>query len=221
MTGNENIAENGFRLLGQADKLGGLALISLKIALKAYFSTYHAMEYTLHMLDPENKIDQGRRDGSHTPAYFEAYTEAVVHFQHFVELVFKDILRDDHRLLADDPSNYDVIFHMLLKGETISEADYETLKSIEFKDALERICNLINAGRIGNGALGFICEAKTWLEKLNKLRNRVWHRGTFILRYPSLDVFVGRSMLPFVNKIIVLPKYADLHRYWKYGDLKC
>ena len=49
----------------------------------------------------------------------------------------------------------------------------------------------------------------------------MWHRGTYILRYPALDDFIGIYILPFVNEIINLPKYSKALPFWKYPVLHC
>lgn len=67
----------------------------------------------------------------------------------------------------------------------------------------------------------FIVQAKEWLNNLNVLRNRLWHRGVFILRYPALDELVGKFVLPFVRGIINLEEYSELERFWKYRNLHC
>lgn len=104
MTDINNIAINGFSLPERGRTLKGLALLSLKIALKAFFSTYQSMKYTLHIFNTKNIENQETIDFNHSSSYCEACAEAVVHFQHFVELVCKDFLRAEHDLLAMDAS---------------------------------------------------------------------------------------------------------------------
>lgn len=215
------IANNGFSWTGRRGELTGLALLSLRIALRAFFSTYQSMRYSLHLFDARSSEDQETIDFNHSPSYCEACAESIVHFQHFVELICKDFLRADHPLLADDASTRPVILHKLLKGEPVSSADQERLKSLGFWEALERLCALINEGRIGSDQLDFIVQARPWLENLNRLRNRLWHRGTFILRYPALDEFVGEYVLPFARNVVALPEYSGHQRLWRYRDLTC
>jgi len=135
--------------------------------------------------------------------------------------VCKEFLRKDHPLLAVDASSRPVILHKLLKGEQVDPEDHEGLKSIEFADAFDRLCRLINNGRIGGGRLDFIVQAKDVLQNVNVLRNRLWHRGVFILRYPALDELIGNFVLPFVETIISLQEYTGLERFWKYRNLHC
>ena len=216
-----NITNDGFSLSDLGDKFIILALNSLKIALKSYFSTYQSMKYSLHIFDPKNKEKQGDIDFYHTPSYCEFCSEAIIHFQHFVELVCKDILRKSHSLLANDASKKHIIFDKLLKGETISSKEQEKLKSIPFNEALERLCALIEVNRIDKNIYNFIIDNRKYLKQLNLLRNRLWHRVTFILRYPALDNFYGNYLLSFINHVIKLPEYSELEHNWKYEELKC
>jgi hypothetical protein len=216
------IAQDGFSLAKGDKKLKSLAMVSLKIALQAYFSTFKAMMRSVKLFEAsQGPTDQAEIDSGHNSDYCQNCAEAIVHFQHFAELVCKDFLRAEHDLLAIDATQKPVILHKLLKKETVTEAEYERINTVEFGEALTRLCALIKEGRIGVGKLEFISDAKNFLETLNTLRNREWHRGAFILRYPALDHLVGEHILPFVSKVIALPEYADLTYYWTYQKLAC
>jgi hypothetical protein len=114
-----------------------------------------------------------------------------------------------------------VILHKLLKSEFISESEYEGIRSLEFSEALHGLCALIKDKRVGSGRLDFMLDARKFLEKLNLLRNREWHRGAYILRYPALDRLVGEHVLPFVQKVTALPEYTGLSDFWKHKALSC
>lgn len=215
------VVTNGFTLPGRGGTLADLVLLSLNVALKSYFSTYNLMKYSLHLFDSGVNNDQATIDFNHPTSYCLACSEAIVHFQHFAELICKEFLRQDHPLLAVDASSRPIVFHKLLKGETVTPDDQEGLKSIEFNEALDRLSKLIGEGRIGGGQLGFVLQAKEVLQNLNTLRNRLWHRGIFILRYPALDELVGGFLLPFMKRIVSMPEYRDLDRFWKYKALAC
>jgi len=124
-------------------------------------------------------------------------------------------------LLALDASKQHDLFYRLLQGEQIEPIDYEKLKSVEFSLALERFCELVKKGRLDEKQLDFILQAKGWLVQLNNLRNRLWHRGSYILRYNALDQLVGKYILPFLLNVVSLPDYSDNERFWKYGILSC
>ena len=217
----QSLIIDGFSL-SEEDRPAGVAFLSLKIALQSYFSTYEAMKSRLHMFDGSVELDQNTIDWNHTSAYATAYTETIVHFQHFVELICKDILRAKHPLLALDARRHTVLQDMLLSGEQVEQSDLDNLQTPEFSVSLARTCDLISAGRLGDpGELDFLVEQREFLEKLNTLRNRIWHRGTFVLRLPALDRFVGSYCLPLVKAVANLPRFTGMNRIWKYQPLDC
>ena len=57
-------------------------------------------------------------------------------------------------------------------------------------------------------------KSKQWLEKINSLRNRISHRGAFVLRYNALNELFGKYILPFVIKVTSLPQYNSI-MMWK------
>ena len=61
-------------------------------------------------------------------------------------------------------------------------------------------------------------KTRSFLDALNHLRNRIAHRGVFVLRYPALDHLFGEYALPFLLKVISLDEYKDI-RFWKYTAL--
>jgi hypothetical protein len=215
----EHITKDGFSLPAKWQKLSDLGLLSLRIALEAYFSTYQAIKYHIHLFEKTSNLDQDTIDSNHSIAYFNAYAETILHFHHFIELALKNLLRSEHPLLADIASTKPTVLYKLLKGEPLHSEEENELRSIEFKKALERVKEL-EGNFIDTKGLN-IGEQYNWLEKLNSLRNRIWHRGTFVLRYPALDEFVGRYILPFVKKVVNLPEYKEVEMLWKYKELKC
>jgi hypothetical protein len=220
MTDIEKLASNGFTLLERGDRITDIAVFSLRLALKAYFSTYQAMKYSLHIFD--GTYEDHVVDFNHSLSYCEACAEAILHFQHFAELACKDILRKDHEMLAVDASKQPTILHKLLKSDPVTQDDMERLKSIEFAETLDRLCVLIKDKRLASsGQLDFIVAARPCLDKLNHLRNRLWHRGVFILHYNALDEFVGSLVLPFVLNITALPAFSGVENLWKYRKPQC
>jgi hypothetical protein len=210
------VADDGFPFRGRdrASERSTLALVSLRIALEAWFSTYRALGPKIHMFDSDYKLDQGTYDFNHGSAYFEAYSETIVHLQHFAELVCKDFLRFEHPLLATVAGRDAVLLHKLLKGDAIAEEEMATQRSLEFSDALYSLVDLLKAKRLNRKDIDFVLSHAKTLELLNTLRNRTWHRGTWTLRYPTLDLLVGRHVLPFVLAVTSLPEYASLQRVW-------
>lgn len=85
-----------------------MALLSLKIALEAFFSTYQGIKYRLDLfeLKREYDLEDDVIDSKYTSFYMENSAEAIIHFHQFVELVCKEILRDENPLLVDNSRNH-------------------------------------------------------------------------------------------------------------------
>lgn len=207
----EVIAKDGFQYGAPRDAETDLAIASLRIALKAYFGTYQSFKHRLYIFDPsysppDAKTDAEKQndiDRNHNQEYSENATEAIIHFQHFAELICKRILRRDHVILATDLSKKVDVLHAVLHRKKIDDSAASSLKSIEFSEALDRLSKLIKANKLKNASsFQFIEKHYAALHELNTLRNRVWHRGRYVLRYPALDQFIGGHILPFVRDVI-------------------
>lgn len=97
----------------------------------------------------------------------------------------------------------------------------EGAHSLEFRAAWERLDALLKAGRLGRTNLDFSQEDKDTFKTINQLRNRAWHRGRFILSYPTLDELIARYVLPIVLKLTALEPYSGHDRFWRYPALDC
>jgi hypothetical protein len=217
----EKIAADGLDLLRRDSPLADLSLLSLRIGLKSYFSTYKTMKYGLHLFNEEDRKDPKTVDFNHPSSYWTACSEAILHFQHFAELVCKELLRTEHALLAIDATSRPIIFHKLLTGEPVQEADYLNVKTLQFSEALQSLCELVKERKLGGGQYDFFLAYREALVGLNSLRNRIWHRGTFVLRYPALDELFGRYLLPFMQNCVTLKQFAESESAWKYSNLSC
>lgn len=211
----QTITRHGFSIKGENDL--DLAFLSLRIALKAYFSTYNVIR---NSFDPDDSdLDKTLQDNLR---YYEACAEAIVHFQHFFELIIKDILRRDHLLLASRILSHPSILHKVLHNQPLSAEEGQRVQSVEFGDALTTLCDLIKSKQIQcHQDMKFIMDHKRTLEELNILRNRVWHRGAFFLFYTKLDEFVGKYMLPLIDITTQLAQYTHLRALWKYKHTEC
>ena len=65
MTELDRIAKDGFRIPDRGGRLIDSGLLSLKIALKSYFSTYQSMKYSLHVFKPNSDLEQDEIDFQH------------------------------------------------------------------------------------------------------------------------------------------------------------
>ena len=134
------IVGDGFSLSPGHRQLTDVALLSLRTALKAYFSTYRIMKGRLLMLEGDisglsEADNQLVVDYHHDPNYCQAYSEVIFHFHHFIELTIKELLRCEHPLLATDASKKPVILHKMLMNRDVDPIDQEQLKSLNFSQA--------------------------------------------------------------------------------------
>jgi len=215
----EALVKDSFRQDEVGRKLTGLALLSLRIAIKAFLSTYHAMRYRLHTLDAAD--ENGPRDDLHSTDYKEHFAEAVVHFQHFSELAIKDMLRALHPLLADKVPDKEVLAKVLADQPVTFVPDPKNpSQSAEFGVVADRLYKLIGAGKI-DARYHFVAQFRDALRELTTLRNRLLHRGTVVMRYQAADEFVGGYILPFVLQVVQLDEYKDLSEFWRARPLQC
>ncbi len=211
----------GFLLKNAHGKLVNSAIISLKSALRAYFSTYGSMKYSLHLFDDNSSSSRATLEQSHSSTYIELVTETIIHFHHFAELILKDMLSAEHPVLALKTEQKHSTLHRLIMKEDIPDAELGEMHTLTFANSMARLCALINDNRISNSDHHFITHEKSWLKPLNELRNKLIHSGTFVLKYDALDKIVGGYILPFVKRVTDLSEYSDLDQYWKYQSLDC
>jgi hypothetical protein len=139
MTELDHMTKDGFRIPDRGGKLLDLGLLSLKIALKSYFSTYQSMRYNLHVFKQDSDFEQDEADYQHHYRYFEVCTETIIHFQHFTELFIKEALRKEHPLLVNEASLKPLILYKLLKRKPISSSELENINTIEFGETFKKV----------------------------------------------------------------------------------
>ncbi|WP_225776352.1 hypothetical protein [Pseudomonas sp. Marseille-Q5115] len=217
----KDVIKEGFQLGDQSRSENDLALVSLRVALKSFFMTYAKFRGRIRSITDSTSDKQDIVD-AHSLSYAEAYAECIVHFQHFAELACKSFLRADHPLLSDVASAKVGVLHSLLHKKKLTADEEIQVKSIEFSEAMSRLKLLVETGKLkGYKELEFISDHYNTLVELNNLRNRIWHRGIFILEYKALDIFIGRFVLPFVRDVINHPLYSGREIIWKYSNLSC
>ncbi|MFW6002171.1 MAG: hypothetical protein ACOCQD_02425, partial [archaeon] len=217
----KNIAKDGFFIKKTHLNLKNTAFLSLTIALKAYFSTYKSMKNKFSYLKKPDPDDENQ--DYYSIKYIENACEAVTHLQHFLELYIKEILENESILLAIDVKKNHSILYDIIKGYSYDKTKLEKERQLEFSESFQRVISLIKTKRIDYSKYEFILDSKEWIETVNYLRNRIAHRGIFILRYQALDFLFGKYVLPFVNEIIRLEgkenKFKTLEFYSNKGKL--
>lgn len=230
----KQIEEEGFSLDEINRSELTIAFLSLRTALRAWFSTYQCFRWRFYIADINHSISPPVgigvqsvqfaklfRQQNHPFQYYEAYSETILHFHHFFELILKDILRAEHELLTNDASGNPLILFQLLKGEKVDLSKLQPLKSVEFGEALKRVVCLINNNKLDQTKYGYIKTGSSILEKLNWFRNRLIHRGTFVLPYAALDEFIGKFLLPIIVTSLQLPQLVGKENFWQYQPLIC
>jgi hypothetical protein len=177
--------------------------------------------HSLHVAGPaRNDEEQQIRDFNLGSRYRDAAFEAIVHFQHFAELVIKSVLRADHELLVIIGERHHEMLHALLHGNPVAADDERRLQTVEASVALTRVTTLLGAGLLDQTWL-FIREHQQTIERLNGLRNRLWHRGEVVLRYRALDELIGGYALTFLLQVMGHATYAQRGDLWKHKALAC
>lgn len=195
--------ENGF-MVNEAFPINNVAHLSLGIALDAYVSTFRDISSNIFMFTDKSKYSASQLHGG---GCVKHACGSITHFQHFAELYIKEILENVHPLLVVDVGSKHSLLYDLIKNNPYDKDEIDKLHKIEFRVALERICELITKGNIG-AQYKFIKSYKSSLSKINDLRNRIAHRGIYILGYESLDELFGVHILPFLNEVLKIdPSY--------------
>ncbi|MBA4543958.1 hypothetical protein H1164_13800 [Thermoactinomyces daqus] len=190
------------------------AFVSLKLALKAYFSTDIVHHHDLDGINVDTEHDEYLTT---LLRYQEIYLQTIFHFHHFFELLIKDTLRKVHPLLPVklsklDDKNSKKIIEVMNNTRAIFRDE-----TVEFSTALSRLVSLTRTDY--NQPL---CELfkndynHRTLTFLNQCRNRAWHKGTWVLRYTELDKFIGQRVLPLVLEAINNSLYKGFERSWMY-----
>ncbi|MEK4671144.1 hypothetical protein [Niallia sp. FSL R7-0271] len=218
----KQIVSDGFSMKDIERRYSSFAFISLKTALYSYFSTYESSTLFIHRILNGNSSYVGKdTDRQYSTDYIEKYAETIIHFQHFIELVCKEILREENELLVLNIDKQHELFYKLLNKEEVTSSELEGIRTTEFNSTFDRLLGLIKAGKLDSKYNFFTSKKnKEALTQLNQLRNRIWHRGTFVLRYEALDIFIGQYILPIIKEIISLPEYIDTKSRWIYPPLE-
>lgn len=202
----ENTMKNSYNIQNKQGQ-NKVAINSLKSALYNYFSTYQTVKQSFKNVKTDKLISN---------SYFETYSETIIHFHHFFELILKDILSSEHELLsynfeykntyyADEISVIKAIF----SEEGITSEQVVSLKKdkLMFHSSIRRF-NLLKQHNVDFNYT-YIDDYTDSLIKLNVLRNSIWHGGTMILTYKQLDDFIGIEILPLMLRLVSSLNYSS------------
>ncbi|WP_068616555.1 hypothetical protein [Paenibacillus tuaregi] len=221
-------AEHG-RMIGKVkskENVTKSALTSLRLALKSYFKTYQVAsqkgiinDLLVEESNPFYDFSQNNIDlFCDNTDYQEVYLQCIFHFHHFFELLLKDVLSSVHPKLAYkvklDGDNSALILEILKNKQS---NDLSNDNTAEFQTSLNRVIKLMNIQDENIPIVSkVICDNKQTLVDLNTLRNRVWHKGLYVLRLNELDQFISQNILPLVVNCLQATNYNNLENYWKY-----
>lgn len=220
--------EGEFLLTKQSTKVTLLALVSLKTALRAYFTSYASLRHYWAYLTGQDTLSETEQERLYTieqiyrygSSYYEHYAEAIAHFQHFAELTFSDLLRQGHPRLAKESDVNHVTFWQSIKNTPSTNDDFVG-NTISFTHAGYRLAELAQDPDFGKGELHFFNNTQRLsLERLKDRRNDLLHRGTTILRYGDFDQLIGVHVLPFVYHVLRLSSYNDAKKsLWEHKPI--
>lgn len=140
-------------------------------------------------------------------------------FNIFFEYVLKAFLESIHPIFGgkmDSKGFIDVYNHLNNLDTSV------TAQSIEFSEALDRLLKIkkVNPKDPVISEIDFLLKKSDVLKTLNELRNRIWHKSLFFLRYKNLDLFLGVHILPLARKVMSLSRFSD-NKSWLYKKLHC
>lgn len=207
----DDLIKDGFYVSEVKDNRGNIADYSLLGALKSYFSTAEDLDWYLSRKDNNTLKDKEAKELL-VGAYARDACNAITQFQHFFELFFKDILLEHNKLLAYDASQKPELLIKLINNENVSDSKLENMHFIECGEAIGRIKALNKAGKL-DSPYQFITNYFELFEKLNRLRNRIAHRGAFIIKPEALDEIFGRYVIPFVNELKDVSEYKHIESW--------
>ena len=210
----DDLIKDGFYVSEVKDNRENIADYSLLGSLKSYFSTAEDLD---RYLSTKDYIAIGEKESKEilVGAYAIDACNAITQFQHFFELFLKDILLEHSKLLVYDASKKRELFIKLIDKENISDAELDGMNFIECSEAIERIKTLNKTGKL-NSKYQFIVDYFELFENLNRLRNRITHRGAFIINPSALDEIFGRYVIPFVNELESVKGYGNI-KSWNFN----
>ncbi|WP_445194662.1 hypothetical protein ACT9T3_00145 [Staphylococcus xylosus] len=216
----KNIKNNEFKIDNDNNDV---VLNSLNIGLKSYFSSYKSIR--------EN-FDKRTYSYSHKQDYYENFSETILHFHHFFELILKDLLRKEEELLplditCDSYKITELIKKIPLSNDermefiqeiTSSKKKKKNFNTLTFYKLLNRTCKVIELKP--EVKFKFLAKHRSEFDYLNYLRNKIWHQGKVMLKYEAFDFLIGQYILPLVKECLEVSEYKEKyrsHKIWRFN----
>ena len=187
-----------------------MAYGSLRASFMSYFRTAEDMELYIKRLHHNDKLTDEKIKSLHNGNYIMDSCDAVLHFQHFIELFLKDILSDISEFLVYDSSKHIDILYKMSQSIALSEEEKSKIYVIECSDAIKRIEYLQKEGKLPAIYKFIDSQAIALMKRVNELRNSIAHRGARILAYEDLDILFAYYLIPFAKQVSALPSFRDV-----------
>lgn len=194
----------------QGNLFDNMAFGSLRSSFISYFRTAEDMEYYITRKHHKDTLSDDDVKSMHNGNYIMDSCDAIIHFQHFIELFLKDILSGISEFLVYDPNKHTEILYKMSQNIALSEEDKSKTFVIECGDAIKRIEYLQKESKLP-AAYSFIDkDTIALMKKINELRNSIAHRGARILTYEDLDILFACYLIPFAKHVAALPDFKDV-----------
>lgn len=195
----DDIIKDGYLIKDvRPDAKDSVADFSLQSSLRAYCQSALAIDSKLRhvnfVLDHTN--EQNKEWGYQ---YATNACDAIIHFQHFIELYIKGLLLKDSPLLVYRVKNKSDLFYKLVHNQ-LQPQEYESLNYIECAEAIDTI-RAINKVEGQNSRYNYLKNHLNLVDKINTIRNRILHRGAFVIHPYALDELFCGYILPLVYEI--------------------
>lgn len=194
----KEIKNNLFKL---DDDNNDIVLNSLNIAIKSYFCSYASVR---------EQFDKRTYHETYSKDYYENFSETILHFHHFFELLLKELLKNEHKLLPIDITRESKVLVKLITNKPLEDNEKLNNNTLAFKSLLDRTCKLISLEP--NIHFGFIKNHKASLDLLNDIRNGIWHKGENMLKYEAYDYLIGKYILPLAVKFLECSNYMEKYK---------
>ena len=185
------------------------AYYSLIIGLTEYFDTYHPDK--LNNNDDAQNITEINNKYENGSDYTKNVINIFIHLQHFLELQVKKEL-DSINLLMSSRINDPIILEKVLNNKNLSDEEIAKCYSVEMSDAIKRLCDLVKEGVLTTPSSKVLSANRPTIDFVTYMRNKIMHRGKYILKYCELDLVMSQHVLVLFKELLSLPNYLKYNK---------